>query len=57
MQDSFDDDAKERGVLTVGASVEDGSSVEDGTGAALLTWVEDGCEPPWVPEGEPAISM
>lgn len=45
-------------VLTVTASDDDGESVEEGTGAALLTSVEDGCEPPpAVPEGCPASLM
>lgn len=40
------------GVLTVTTSEVDGESVEEGTGVALLTGVEDGCEPPpAVPEG------
>lgn len=38
-------------VLTVAASDVDGESVEEGTGVALLTAVEDGCDPPAVPEG------
>lgn len=42
-------------VLTVAAS--DGESVEEETEVALLTSVEDGCEPPAVPEGCPASSM
>ena len=43
-------------VLTVVAS-DDGESVDEGAGVALLT-VEDGCEPPAaVPEGCPASSM
>lgn len=43
-------------VLTVIASEVDGESVE-GTGVALLTSVEDGREPPAVPDGWPSISM
>jgi hypothetical protein len=45
-------------VLTVLASDDDGESVEEGAGVALLTLVEDGCDPPpAVPEGWPDISM
>jgi hypothetical protein len=39
-------------VLTVVASNDDGEAAEEGTRVALLTSVEDGCEPPpAVPEG------
>lgn len=41
----------------VDASGDGSASVEEGGGTALLTSVEDGCEPPWVPEGVPAILM
>jgi hypothetical protein len=45
-------------VLTVVASDDDGESVEEGTGLALLTSVEDGCEPPpAVPDGCPESLM
>jgi hypothetical protein len=39
------------------ASDVDGESVDEGTGVTLLTGVEDGCEPPAVPEGFPESSM
>lgn len=44
-------------VLTVTVS-DDRESVEEGTAVALLTSVEDGCEPPpAVPEGCPDSAM
>lgn len=45
-------------ILTVITSDDDGESVDEGTGAALLTGGEDGREPPpAVPEGCPESLM